>query len=159
MLCSVLTKRSIRGADVLLNIADPQFVATGPKRTRLFDSKSWSNSSGLCSRPLKPCEEIASLKDKSFGCPVTQALLGCGAAGYQSGGQVDPCGFPAHRFVIVSKDVDFQQRALLRRHPPKVVWLRLGNCSTNSVADVLRARNADILAFEADPHASFLALS
>ena len=61
--------------------------------------------------------------------------------------------------VIVSKDTDFQQRALLLGPPPKVVWLRLGNCSTAAVATLLRSRQADLLAFEADPSASFLALS
>jgi predicted nuclease of predicted toxin-antitoxin system len=62
-------------------------------------------------------------------------------------------------FVIVSKDTDFQQRALLYGHPPKVMWVRLGNCSTAAVAALLRSRSADIEAFEADPTASFLALS
>jgi predicted nuclease of predicted toxin-antitoxin system len=61
--------------------------------------------------------------------------------------------------VIVSKDTDFQQRALLLGPPPKVVWVRLGNCSTAAVATLLRTRQADLLAFEADPTASFLALS
>jgi predicted nuclease of predicted toxin-antitoxin system len=61
--------------------------------------------------------------------------------------------------VIVSKDSDFQHRALLLGHPPKVVWVRLGNCSTAAVAALLRARQPDLLAFEADPTASLLALS
>jgi predicted nuclease of predicted toxin-antitoxin system len=61
--------------------------------------------------------------------------------------------------AIVSKDSDFQQRALLRGHPPKVVWVRLGNCTTAAVAALLRARQADLLAFEADVMASFLVLS
>jgi predicted nuclease of predicted toxin-antitoxin system len=65
----------------------------------------------------------------------------------------------ANGFVIVSKDTDFQQRALLYGHPPKVIWVRLGNCSTAAVATLLRSRLADIQAFEADPQASFLALS
>ena len=62
-------------------------------------------------------------------------------------------------FVIVSKDTDFQQRAVLLGHPPKVVWIRLGNCSTDDVLDLIRIRQAELLAFEADPVASFLALS
>ena len=33
-------------------------------------------------------------------------------------------------FVIVSKDDDFEQRSILLGHPPKVVWIRLGNCKT-----------------------------
>src|SRR5205085_8367991 len=65
----------------------------------------------------------------------------------------------ANGFAIVSKDADFQQRALLHGHPPKVIWLRLGNCSTAAVAALLRSRLADIQAFDADPVASFLALS
>src|SRR5712692_2820413 len=65
----------------------------------------------------------------------------------------------AQGLVIVSKDTDFQQRALLLGHPPKVVWVRLGNCSTAAVAGLLRTRQADLLAFEADTAASFLALS
>ena len=63
------------------------------------------------------------------------------------------------RFLIASKDTDFQQRALLFGHPPKVIWIRLGNCSTASVAALLKSRLADITAFDADPAASFLALS
>jgi hypothetical protein len=35
----------------------------------------------------------------------------------------------------------------------------LGNCSTDDVLDLIRTRQADLLAFEADPAASFLALS
>jgi predicted nuclease of predicted toxin-antitoxin system len=65
----------------------------------------------------------------------------------------------AKDFMIVSKDTDFQQRALLYGHPPKVIWIRLGNCTTLSVATLLRLRMADIAAFAADPNASFLALS
>lgn len=65
----------------------------------------------------------------------------------------------ANGFVIVSKDIDFQQRAMLYGHPPKVIWVRLGNCSTTAVADLLRLRRTDIRAFDADPTASFLALS
>ena len=65
----------------------------------------------------------------------------------------------ANGFVIVSKDTDFQQRALLYGHPPKVIWVRLGNCTTAAVANLLGSRLADIQAFEADPVASFLALS
>jgi predicted nuclease of predicted toxin-antitoxin system len=65
----------------------------------------------------------------------------------------------ANAFMIVSKDTDFQQRALLFGHPPKVIWIRLGNCSTSSLSALLSLRVADIFAFEADPAASFLALS
>lgn len=65
----------------------------------------------------------------------------------------------ANRFTVVSKDADFQQRALLLGHPPKVVWLRVGNGPTAAVVALLRSRRADLLAFAADPVASFLALA
>ena len=62
-------------------------------------------------------------------------------------------------FLIVSKDADFQQRALLHGFPPKVIWVRSGNGPTAAVAALLRSRLAKIVAFEADPSASFFALS
>lgn len=36
-------------------------------------------------------------------------------------------------FVIVSKDSDFYQRSLLYGHPPKLIWLRIGNCNRDTV--------------------------
>lgn len=33
-------------------------------------------------------------------------------------------------FTIVSKDAEFHQRSFLRGFPPKIIWVRLGNCST-----------------------------
>lgn len=65
----------------------------------------------------------------------------------------------ANGFAIVSKDADFQHRALLHGHPPKVIWIRLGNCSTVAVAALLRTHLAEILTFDADPSGAFLALS
>jgi predicted nuclease of predicted toxin-antitoxin system len=34
------------------------------------------------------------------------------------------------RFVLVSTDDDFRQLSFLRGHPPKVIWLLVGNAST-----------------------------
>jgi predicted nuclease of predicted toxin-antitoxin system len=63
-----------------------------------------------------------------------------------------------HDFAIVSKDADFHQRSFLFGHPPKVIWVRLGNCSTADVIALLRMRARDILAFDSDPGGSFLEL-
>ena len=41
-----------------------------------------------------------------------------------------------HGPVIVSKEAEFQQRSFLLGHPPKVVWIRRGNCSTGDNRDV-----------------------
>ena len=63
-----------------------------------------------------------------------------------------------HGFVIVSKDADFHQRSFVLRHPPKVVWIRRGNCSTAEIKEILRTRQADLHAFELDEHGAFLVL-
>ena len=62
-------------------------------------------------------------------------------------------------YAIVSNDSDFEQQSLLYGHPPKVVWLRVGNCSTAAIAALLRVRVQEVLEFAADPEASFLALA
>lgn len=55
-------------------------------------------------------------------------------------------------FVIVTKDADFSSLSVLRGFPPKVVWLLLGNCTTQQVEAALRANHAALLAFEHDPN-------
>ena len=61
--------------------------------------------------------------------------------------------------IIVSKDSDMHQRSFMFGYPPKVVWVRLGNCSTSDVERLLRRRFAAIEAFYEDDYASFLSLS
>ncbi len=64
-----------------------------------------------------------------------------------------------HGYVIASKDSDFYQRSLLYGSPPKVIWLRVGNCSTRHIADLLRSRVADVEAFADDDSSTILVLS
>ena len=61
-------------------------------------------------------------------------------------------------FVIVSKDSDFHQRSFVRGHPPKVIGLRMGNCSTDKIVTLLRVHVNDIEVFHSDSETSFLAL-
>ena len=42
-------------------------------------------------------------------------------------------------FAIVSKDSDFQERSVLRGSPPKIIWLRVANCTTSEIDSLLRA--------------------
>jgi predicted nuclease of predicted toxin-antitoxin system len=51
------------------------------------------------------------------------------------------------------------QRSFVFGFPPKIIWVRLGNCSTDDVATVLRNNIIAIDAFYADDYASFLSLS
>jgi len=62
-------------------------------------------------------------------------------------------------YTIVSKDADFHQRSFLFGAPPKVIWVRLGNCSTREIEELLRKRSQDISTFLADPQEAFLALA
>lgn len=61
-------------------------------------------------------------------------------------------------FVVVTKDEDFHRLSVLLGPPPKVIWIRLGNCSTSDVATLLRSRVEHIRAFEQHPEAAFLDL-
>ena len=62
----------------------------------------------------------------------------------------------AHGFTIVTKDADFQRLSLAWGAPPKVVWLRTGNCSTGEAAALLRRHAATLQAFVADEAAAVL---
>jgi len=64
----------------------------------------------------------------------------------------------ANSFAIVSKDFDFQQRSLLLGYPPKVVRLRVGNCTVQTIEDLLRKHSAVIHTFNSDARKSYLAL-
>ena len=61
-------------------------------------------------------------------------------------------------FTIVSKDTDFSQRGFLFGPPPKVIWIRLGNCSTKEIQDILLAYASEIRKFGLDPDSSFFAI-
>lgn len=63
-----------------------------------------------------------------------------------------------HGLTIISKDSDFHQRSFLFGHPPKVVWIRRGNCSTNQIESILRAHHADLTGFEQNEEGAFLTL-
>jgi len=47
-------------------------------------------------------------------------------------------------FIIVSKDADIHDRSLVFGNPPKVIWVRIGNCSTLQVENLLR-RDFDVI--------------
>lgn len=47
-------------------------------------------------------------------------------------------------FVLVSKDSDFFDPALLRGRFGKIVWIRRGNCSTSEIETILRRHRSDI---------------
>lgn len=61
--------------------------------------------------------------------------------------------------TIVSKDDDFRQRSLVLGAPPKVIWLKIGNCSTEVAVQVLLSGKDRIISFRDEPEATILILS
>jgi predicted nuclease of predicted toxin-antitoxin system len=49
-----------------------------------------------------------------------------------------------HGLAIVTKDADFAEHCLVMGAPPKVVWIRRGNCSTATVESLLRVHREEI---------------
>ncbi len=47
-------------------------------------------------------------------------------------------------YIIVSKDSDFHQRSILYGHPPKFIYLRIGNSPTSKIVNILRD-NFDVI--------------
>ena len=64
-----------------------------------------------------------------------------------------------NQFVIVSKDSDFQQRALLLGPPPKFIYLRVGNCATDDIIALLRAEHPTVEEFGRSQAEAVLILS
>jgi predicted nuclease of predicted toxin-antitoxin system len=48
---------------------------------------------------------------------------------------------------IVSKDADFNDIQQIEGFPPKIIWIRSGNCSTKYVKDLLLENEVEIKSF------------
>jgi predicted nuclease of predicted toxin-antitoxin system len=99
-------------------------------------------------------EELVTAVRDLFPGSLHIRLLGKGGAG-------DPVVWQLaqeHGCVLVTKDEDFHRLSVLHGAPPKVVWLRLGNCATADIARLLRERVDDLRRFEAQAEVTFLEL-
>jgi predicted nuclease of predicted toxin-antitoxin system len=63
-----------------------------------------------------------------------------------------------HDYIIASQDADFCDLSALFGSPPKVIWIRRGNCSTREIEDILRFQYDVLVAFYSDPGVGTLAL-
>ena len=61
-------------------------------------------------------------------------------------------------FAIVTKDADFGELSLLRGFPPKVIWIRRGNCSAREIENLLREKSHVILSHHNDLESGLLIL-
>jgi predicted nuclease of predicted toxin-antitoxin system len=64
-----------------------------------------------------------------------------------------------NNFVIISKDSDFHQRSLLYGHPPKFIYLRIGNSPTSKIVQILRDNLSTITQFDSSDMESILVLT
>ena len=63
-----------------------------------------------------------------------------------------------HGYTLVSKDSDFNDLAFVHGPPPKVIWLRIGNAATSTIAELFDAATDTITAFINDEHDAVLTL-
>jgi len=52
-----------------------------------------------------------------------------------------------NNYTIVTFDADFYDISLINGCPPKIVWLRTGNLTTNKLSDLLKKRQKQIVDF------------
>jgi predicted nuclease of predicted toxin-antitoxin system len=64
-----------------------------------------------------------------------------------------------HGFTLVSKDSDFYDKSMLSGHPPKVIWIKRGNCTNRQIQLLLRNKIEAIEAFYLDYQVSFIGIS
>ncbi len=63
-----------------------------------------------------------------------------------------------HGFTIVSKDGDFRQLSFLLGAPPKVIWVRLGNCTTHDIETALRSSRVQLHEFDSSEETALLTI-
>ncbi len=56
----------------------------------------------------------------------------------------------SEEFTIVTKDNDFNNLVSLFGFPPKVIWIRKGNCSTSDIKELINSNTEMIKAFILD---------
>ena len=61
-------------------------------------------------------------------------------------------------FVIASQDADFSDLSALFGFPPKVIWVRRGNCSSREIEAILRLHSDFVTGLNEDPELGILAL-
>ena len=63
-----------------------------------------------------------------------------------------------HDYMIVTKDADFSELGVVKGFPPKIIWIRRGNCSTQNIESILRENYSAIRALSEDLETGILAL-
>ena len=56
-----------------------------------------------------------------------------------------------NEYVIVTFDSDFYDISLLKGTPPKIIWIRFGNLTTNKIIELLETKHLAIRDFIENP--------
>jgi len=49
-----------------------------------------------------------------------------------------------NHFTIVTRDSDYNELLILLGFPPKVIWIRRGNCATNEIENILKTHHHEV---------------
>ena len=63
-----------------------------------------------------------------------------------------------HDYMIVTKDADFSELGVVNGFPPKIIWIRRGNCSTQEIESILRENYDAIKSLSSDDETGILTL-
>lgn len=64
----------------------------------------------------------------------------------------------SHDYMIVTKDADFSEFGIIKGFPPKIIWIRRGNCSTKDIEIILRENYPAISHLSVDGETGILTL-
>jgi len=66
----------------------------------------------------------------------------------------------AHKnsYTVVTKDSDFNDLVIFRGIPPKVIWIKIGNCRVSQIVHLLKANEKLIKSFMDEPKSAILEL-
>ena len=62
----------------------------------------------------------------------------------------------SNNYCIVTFDLDFIDLSTLKGFPPKIIWLRTGNSSTNNLIALIRSKQIQITEFLENNEIAFL---
>ncbi|HYX71395.1 MAG TPA: DUF5615 family PIN-like protein [Nitrososphaera sp.] len=63
-----------------------------------------------------------------------------------------------NEFIIVTRDADFSDLSVMLGFPPKVIWIRRGNCTTSEIESIFRSNYEAVKALAEDESVGILTL-
>ncbi len=63
-----------------------------------------------------------------------------------------------NEFLIVTRDADFSDLNVMLGYPPKVIWIRRGNCTTKEIESMLRSNYEAVRSLAGDEVVGMLTL-